>query len=189
MSLLFWLPLNGNRENYGLNPAVFTTLNGTSGLEINSAGKIGSCYRRTASTTSRLRSDSTVNLNKDLSMTCWLYIDSLITNDSKAYGIITNHSHSSSTGVGLTIKQLSDNDYRISCNTGDGTNRTFNTYYGESINLKGAWHHVGLTYNKNKKILQLWVDGKVDYTLADYNNASKEDYIDLFGWSTAHITE
>lgn len=185
MALQVWLPLDGNLNNLGLNTMTFSALNGTSGLTTNTAGKIGSCIARTSSTTSRYRSSTTIDLNGDISMACWLYVDAMT--DTSAQGVITNHSHESCTGVGLTLKQISSTDCRISCNTGIGSDRTYNTYYGTK-NILGTWHHVGLTYSKAKKVLQLWVDGQVDYTLNNYTNASKADYIDLFGWSTSYIT-
>lgn len=186
MALQVWLPLDGNLTNIGLNPMTFTQANASSGgLAVDNNGKIGKCYKRTSKTTSRFRSSTTINLSGDISMTCWLYIDAM--DGTSAQGIITNHSHKTFTGVGLTLKQISSTDCRLSCNTGTGTDRTYYTYYG-SKNLLGAWHHIGLTYDKTKKILQLWVDGVVDYTLNNYTNASQEDYIDLFGWSTTHIT-
>ena len=118
-------------------------------------------------------------------MCCWAYVTGTI--GDTANGLITNHSHSDNTGVGITVKQISTSDYRISCNTGIGNNRTFCTYYG-TTNIKNAWHHLCLTYSKSKKQLKLWVDGKVEYTLDNYVNAFKADYIDIFNWSTTYYT-
>lgn len=186
MSLQVWLPLNGNLENQGLNGMIFSYVNNNGALSINNNGKIGKCYERTASARNDLiRSSTTINLSNDISMACWAYVTETI--GDTANGLVTNHSHADNTGVGITVKQISTADYRISCNTGTGSGRTFNTYYG-TTNIKNAWHHLGLTYNKKLKQLLLYVDGKVEYTLNNYTNASKADYIDIFNWSTTHYT-
>jgi hypothetical protein len=46
MSLLVWLPLNGNLNNYGLSPATFSLVNGSNGLSVaTTGGKISqACY-------------------------------------------------------------------------------------------------------------------------------------------------
>lgn len=185
MALQIWLPLDGNLTNIGLNPMTFTQANSSSGgLVVDNNGKIGKCYKRTSATPGRFRSSTTIDLDNDFSMTCWICVDT--TNDTSAQGVITNHSHEHNTGSGLTLKKINDTDCRVSCNTGIGNDRTYNTYYG-ATNIFGKWHHIGLTYSKANKQLQLWVDGKVDYTLSNYAHVSRADYIDLFGWSTTYV--
>lgn len=184
MSLVVWLPLNGNLENQGLSNMTFSYIQNNGALSVNNSGKIGKCYERTASAKNDLiRSSTTINLSDDISMACWAYVTGTI--GDTANGLITNHSHADNTGIGITVKQVSTGDYRISCNTGTGSSRTYCTYYGKT-NIKNAWHHLVLTYNKTAKQLQLWVDGKVECTLNNYVNASKADYIDIFNWSTTH---
>lgn len=186
MSLQVWLPLNGNINNQGISGTTFNYINNNNALSINNSGKIGKCYERTASgKADTLRSSSTFIFSEDISMCCWAYVTGTI--GDTANGLITNHSHSDNTGVGITVKQMSTSDYRISCNTGIGNDRTFCTYYG-TTNIKNAWHHLCLTYSKSKKQLKLWVDGKVEYTLDNYINAFKADYIDIFNWSTTYYT-
>lgn len=183
MSLRVWLPLNGDLTNQGLTNLQFSYQNNNSKLVVDNSGKIGKCYsRNTLDTNDLIRSNSTINLSGDISMACWAYVTNAGTS---ANGLVTNHSHADNTGVGITIRQISSSDYRISCNTGDGSSRTYYTYYG-TTNIKNAWHHLALTYSKSNKKLQLWVDGKVEYTLSNYSNASKSDYIDLFNWSTTN---
>jgi hypothetical protein len=151
MALQIWLPLDGNLKNLGLNPMTFTHANGSSGgLVVDDSGKIGKCYKRTDTTAGRLRSSATIDLDNDFTMACWIYVDA--TNDTSAQGVLTNHSHNSKTGAGLTLKKISDTDCRVSCNTGTGSDRTYNTHYG-TTNIFGAWHHIGLTYNKTAKQL------------------------------------
>lgn len=187
MSLVVWLPLNGNLENQGLSNMTFSYIQNNGALSVNNSGKIGKCYERTTSAKNDLiRSSTTINLSGDISMACWAYVTGTI--GDTANGLVTNHSHADSTGVGITVKQVSTGDYRISCNTGTGSSRTYCTYYGKT-NIKNAWHHLVLTYDKTAKQLQLWVDGKVECTLNNYVNASKADYIDIFNWSTTYYTE
>lgn len=186
MSLIVWLPLNGNINNQGLSGATFNYVNNNGALSVNNSGKIGKCYERTASAKAdTLRSSTTFTFGEDISMCCWAYVSGTI--GDTANGLVTNHSHVDNTGVGITVKQVSASDYRISCNTGTGSNRTYCTYYG-TTNIKNAWHHLCLTYSKSKKQLKLWVDGKAEYTLSNYINASKSDYIDIFNWSTTYYT-
>lgn len=186
MSLIAWYPLNGDIKNYGLGDYDLSAIGGTTGLSSSADGKIGSCYQRTAAAANTYRSASTVNLSGDISMACWAYVSS--TPGDSANGLITNHNHSDCSGVGITVKQVSTSDYRISCNTGSGNGvRTYNTYYG-TTNIKNAWHHLALTYSKNKKQLLLYVNGNVEYTLNNYINYSANNPIDIFNWSTGFYT-
>ena len=118
-------------------------------------------------------------------MACWAYVSATI--GDTANGLITNHNHANNSGVGITVKQASSTDYRISCNTGTGSSRTYMTYYG-TTNIKDAWHHLALTYSASAKQLKLWVDGNVEYTLNNYTNGAAANPFDLFNWSTGHYT-
>jgi len=182
MSLLVWLPLLGNLNNQGISDVSFSYVNNNGKLSANNNGKIGKCYERTASAYSDLfRSSINFTLSGDITMACWAYVSATI--GDTANGLITNHNHSNNTGVGITVKQVSDSDYRISCNTGNGSSRTFMSYYG-TTNIKDKWCHLALTYNKLSKVLKLWVNGLVEYTLTGYENASASSPFDLFNWST-----
>ena len=182
MALQIWLPLTGDLHNQGLNPMTFTNQN-TSNIVVDNSGKIGKCYKRTTKNTAgRIISDSNINLNGDLSMCCWAKV--IETPGDSANGLISNHSHADNTGFGICVKQVSTSDYRISCSTGNGSGRTYYTYYGTS-NIKEAWHHLALTYNNTTHLFQLWVDGKVEKTQS-YTNAAKNDKILIFDWSTTY---
>ena len=155
-----------------------------SNIILDNNGKIGACYSRsTKQTSGRIVSNSTINLSEDISMACWALVSDCV--GDTANGLISNHSHENNTGVGITVKQVSTSDYRISCNTGTGSNRTYCTYYG-TTNIKGAWHHLALTYSKSAKQLILYVDGNAEYTLNNYVNSSIADYIIIFDWSTTY---
>ena len=182
MALQVWLPLTKDLRNQGLNNMTFSNTNTTNIVE-DSAGKLGKCYRRTTKQTSgRIISNTTINLSADFSMCCWAKVTDCV--GDTANGLVSNHSHSDNTGFGITIKQVSTSDYRISCNTGTGSGRTYNTYYGTS-NIKDAWHHLTITYNKSATQLKLWVDGICEKTVT-YTSGSKADYIVLFDWSTTY---
>ena len=181
MALQVWLPLTKNLSNQGLNNMTFSIVDG-SNIILDNNGKIGACYSRsTKQTSGRIVSNSTINLSEDISMACWALVSDCV--GDTANGLISNHSHANNTGVGITVKQVSTSDYRISCNTGTGSNRTYCTYYG-TTNIKGAWHHLALTYSKSAKQLILYVDGNAEYTLNNYVNSSIADYIIIFDWST-----
>ncbi len=185
MSLLVWLPLNGNLNNQGLSNITFSNTEGSTVIE-DSDGKIGHCYKRTSKATAgKIISDSTINLTGDLSMCCWAKVTDAVVNT--ANGLISNHSHNDKTGFGITVKYVSDTDFRMSCNSGDGTNRTFHTYYG-TTNIKDKWCHLCLTYDNTAHIFKLYVNGVCENTVS-YTNASKDDYLLLFDWSTTFYSD
>ena len=94
------------------------------------------------------------------------------------------HSHSNNTGFALCIKQVSTTDYRICCSTGNGTGRTYCTYYG-TTNIKDSWHHLALTYDNTLHVFKLWVDGICE-KIQNYTNAARADIIKIFDWSTTY---
>lgn len=183
MALQVWLPLTKDLSNQGLNNMTFSSDAG-SNIILDNNGKIGKCYFRPSKQTSgKITSNSTINLSEDISMACWALVSDCVGNT--ANGLISNHSNVDKTGVGITVKQISTSDYRISCSTGTGSDRTFYTYYG-TTNIKDAWHHLALTYSKSAEQLILYVDGNAEYTLNNYINSSIEDYIKIFEWSTTY---
>lgn len=186
MSLLVWLPLNGDLKNYGLSNAKFSLQNGTNGLTFSSTnGKIssGMCRRTVVNTSDHIKSDIKFKLDKDFSMACWCKATTPGAVDS-ANGILTNHNHSDNSGAGITLKYISATDCRISCNTGDGSSRTYYTYYG-TTNIYGAWHHLCLTYNKATTTYKLYVNGICEKTFT-YGNLAKENQFNLFDWSVGY---
>lgn len=200
MALQIWLPLTKDLTNYGMRQDItFSIISDTGAISMSSEGKIGPCYERTKTATKDcIRSSSTILLDNSFSMCCWALI-SAPGNSGSANGIITNHSHKVNAGAGITMRYISTNDYRISCNTGTGSNRTYFTYVGNT-NIYNKWHHLGLTYNKSTQTLRLYVDGLPE-TISSYNSngvattigkdlsynmAATHTYFDLFNWSTTH---
>ena len=186
MSLLVWLPLNGNLENKGLSDATFSAYASDIYLSVANDGKISpQCYQRTAAAGNGFRSSKTFKLDGDVSMCCWAYISDAP--ETSANGLITNHNHKDGSGFGITVKRQDENDFRISCNEGrSGSDRTYHTYYG-TTNIKDAWHHLALTHNQAKKELKLYVDGVCEKTVSGKNFAVGDNPFDLFVWSTGYI--
>lgn len=184
MGLQVWLPLNGSLENRGLNPMTFSYAGGSTGLATNTNGKIGSCFERTSKQGNCIRSSANLLLDNDFSMACWAYVSGT---EASANGLVTNHNHSTCSGAGITVRQVSTSDFRISCNTGYKTDRTYHTYYG-TTNIANKWAHLGLTYSRSAKQLKLYVNGVVEYTLNNYDNYAVSNPIDIFNWSTGYYT-
>jgi hypothetical protein len=127
------------------------------------------------------RSTNTYDLDGDFTMIVLAKVYQC--HNRTANGLLTNHSHAHNTGAGITVRTITnDLDFRISCNTGTGSSRTFHTYYGTS-NIKDKWSHLMVHYSGNT--LSLWVNGVKEYTRS-YSMASRADYIDLFNWSTTY---
>ena len=197
MSLLVWLPLNGNLNNQGLSPAKFTMINNSGALSVGTTGKTSEqCYQRTITNTADyITSDINFTLDKDYSMCCWCKVIAYGTNNS-ANGIITQHGHNSG-GGGITMKYISDSDYRMSINTGTtSSDRTYMTYYS-STNIYNQWHHLCMTFNRQEQKYRMYIDGKQETILttggthgeavSQGSNATARPFR-IFDWSTDHST-
>lgn len=148
--------------------------------------KIGSgCYERTTTETSadHLISEKKVNLTESFTMSCWALVAKCT---SSANGLVTNHNHGTNIGAGITVKYIDANDYRISCNTGSGTGRTYHTYYG-TTNIKDKWSHLAIRFTSETNTLSLWVNG-VQEKEVNYTMLSVEDYVGVFSWSLGYNT-
>ena len=186
MALLVWLPLHGNLDNYGLSPAKFSIANNANAIQIADFGKTGpqSYGRATNSGVDYITSNIDFNLDKDFTMACWCKV--LQTAGTSANGIITNHDHTTSTGSGITVYSPNSSSCYISCNTGRGYGRTYNSYYG-TTNIFGAWHHLCLTFTKTTSTYKLYVDGVCEKEFVYANLAAPRPF-QLFNWSTGYAT-
>lgn len=188
MSLLVWLPLNGNLNNLGLSPAKFSMVNSSSGLSAATAGgktSAGMYQRTTRNTADYITSDINFTLDGDFSMCCWCKITDY-GNSNSANGIITNHGHTTG-GSGITMRYISASDYRMSINTGtDSSNRTYCTHYG-TTNIYNAWHHLCVTYDRANSQYIGYVDGKQDFTATFRDTAVARPFC-LFAWSTDYLS-
>lgn len=126
-----------------------------------------------------LVSTENIWLSQSHTFACWAFVTDAGTS---ANGLITNHSHGDNTGGGITVKYISSDDYRISCNTGNGTSRTYHSYYG-TTNIKNVWSHLVYRYDHIAKKVSLWVNGQLEQEVS-YNMVTKLDKLALFVWST-----
>lgn len=159
------------------------TYQNNSGKLIPSAGKVGNGYRRVTINdgTDFLQSTAMITLANSFTMACWALVTDAGTS---ANGLVTHHSHGHNAGAGITVKRISEDDYRISCNTGTGTGRTYHTYYG-TTNIKNKWAHLVVRYYKPTQELSLWVDGVREFTLT-YPMVTRPDYVCIHSWSTTY---
>ena len=195
MSLLVWLPLHGNLNNYGLSPAKFTMVNNSGGLTTATGGKTNnSCYRRaTKETADYITSDISFTMDGDYSMCCWCKVTDFGTNNS-ANGIITHHGPTTG-GGGITMRYISASDYRMSINTGvNNDERTYMTYYS-TTNIYNTWHHLCMTYNRSERKYRMYIDGKQETIKTDSGNLGDSVTLNdgiharpfrIFDWSVDH---
>lgn len=201
MSLLVWLPLNGNLDNWGSSPAKFSVVG--SGIATATTGKTtpNSYQRTTANTNGYITSDINFTMSGDMTLACWCKVTA-IGSAGTANGIITQHGHQTG-GLGITIKDVGTQDFRICANTGlygdshgSNSNRTYHKYYGNT-NIFNAWHHLCVTYKSDTKQLRMYVDGNPEtitfsdtgatgivHTLAGNNTTARP--FRIFDWSTDH---
>ena len=123
-------------------------------------------------------------------MCCWARVTG-IGDSATANGIISQHGHMTG-GLGITMKDVSSTDLRMSVNTGlygdsGGSDRTYCTYYGNT-NIYNQWHHLCITYQSSTKQLRMYVDGKLDRDVITLNgNSAVARPLLLFAWSTDHL--
>lgn len=179
MALQVWLPLNGNVNNQGLSDLTFSIF--STHTRINDNGKIGKCYENISFTVGGLVSDKTIDLGQNQSMFCWFKINSLISSSSLGGGLVTQHDHTLNQGMGITIRYVSATTGYLSVSTGNGTSRTFNTYYGKTLLQAGVWYHGGYTYDGTT--IRLYVNGALDGSFECSNMKVEPDYIHIYRWS------
>jgi hypothetical protein len=105
-----------------------------------------------------------------------------------ANGLVTHHNHSTHSGLGIGVYSQDGSKYYVSINAGTGSSRIHSdSNYRGKTDIKGAWHHICLTYAADGK-LRMYVDGKEDMTPRAYSLHNTADYFDLFNWSVGHYT-
>lgn len=184
MSLVHWWPLNGNLRDYvGCNH--LTVVNNNNKLQSNDLGFLGKCWERTAvGTTDALRSTSKMKVFSEMSICAWVYLSQHAAT-STANGIVTSHDHATNSGLGIGMYTTNGTNCYVSINAGNGSSRIHSSYWGNT-NIKNGWHHICLVYGSEKKIY-MYVDGKEDREAVSYTISFKQDYLDIFNWSTGHI--
>ena len=199
MSLIAWWPLSdGSLKNLvdDSNPL-------NAGLPYTAVrGKIGvySYYNPAQSNSGGLRSTKEVALGQTQSMFCWIYVSEY----PWLSGIITNHNHSSPTGMGLTMNDAGNICVNtasiVSCSGSSQETNGFRTYFiyrSEGIVPKNQWCHVGYTFNNGA--LSFYINGVQQKVVFNGTNTNQYEYSDIhlkytrfgqttinvFGWSTA----
>lgn len=123
--------------------------------------------------------------SSDITMTMWAKYTA--SPGGSAQSGLSFHSHSNNNGIALTMLEAGGLDFRVGCSTGNGTTRTFSTYYGQSNNIYNRWAYLALTYNNTTDEFKLYVDGVQDHSFTyAQSNAAREVY--LFTWSTSYST-
>lgn len=179
MSLIAHYKLDGLAASIGQDLTYFNN----SGKLVPADGKFGTAYQRMGLNDGADYFGTTedIHLSSSFTMSCWAYVTSA---EPSANGLVTNHDHSTNTGAGITVKYISPTDFRISCNTGTGTSRTYDSYYGTS-NIKDRWSHLLLRFDASTNNLSLWVNGVEEFSMT-YVMKCLPDKLQLFKWSTSY---
>lgn len=179
MALRVWLPLNGNLLNKGCSSLTFSAL--TTNTATNTSGKIGSCYGNNSYTAGGLCSDTTISLGQKQSMFCWFKFTSLNSGSSLGGTLVSQHRYATNSGMGITIRYASASTGYLSVNTGNGSSRTYNTYYGTTLLRANTWYHGGYTYDGST--IRIYVNGVCEKEQAYTGMSVPADYITAFCWS------
>lgn len=180
MSLQVWMPLNGDLHNQGLSNLIFTNVN-SNYTTIDNNGKIGKCYTNNSHTEGGLVSNTTINLGQKQSMFCWFKFTDLVSTSSLGGNLVSQHRYSSNQGLGISIKYVSSTTGYLSVNTGDGSNRTYNTYCGTTLLQANTWYHGGFTYDNGT--MKIYVNGICEKTVDIGTQSVPADYLVVFAWS------
>ena len=117
-------------------------------------------------------------------MCCWVKFSKLYPDSALGGAMGGQHRYSKSTGMGLTIKHVSETTGYLSCNTGKGggdSNRTYNTYCGNTLMNANIWYHVAFTYDGST--IKFYLNGKFDGSHSYTGQVNVEDYIIVGAWS------
>ncbi len=184
MALIAWYPLNGDTKDYSGNGNHLLNGNFNGNLQETDNGKIGRAWERPVAQNGAdyFRTTNKIYLSADFTMACWAKVSEC--DMGTANGLFTNHSHADNSGAGITVRTISNSEFRSSCSTGTGSSRTFHTYSGTS-NIKDRWAHLVVMFEKETNRLTLWVDGVMEHERT-YEMYTIEDHLGIFLWSTSH---
>lgn len=179
MSLIAHYKLDGLAASIGQDLTYFNN----SGKLVPADGKFGTAYQRMGLNDGADYFGTTedIHLSSSFTMSCWAYVTSA---ETSANGLVTNHDYTTNTGAGINVKYISPTDFRISCSTGTGTSRTYDSYYGTS-NIKDRWSHLLLRFDASTNNLSLWVNGVEEFSMT-YVMKCLPDKLQLFKWSTSY---
>lgn len=150
-------------------------------------GKIGStCYYNNSNYAGGVLSSTKLKaLGSNVSMFAWVKLDNFNINPIGIGGThtIIGSGYPAGTGMGFNIVQnpANANIWVASVNTGDGSTRTWNAYYGSTAISAGSWYHIGFTYDGT--YIRIYVNGKLDATHTYIGQSNPADYVHVFSWS------
>lgn len=148
MALQIWLPLNGDLKNRGLASIPALSL---SSLTFDDNGKIGKCLKIPKITTNNIVIPELQGVKK-FSFSCWLYLDTNLTNSSYTRIFSLGHTSDGENGY-IRIETIPTNGefqiiYNKSASHGGGGYATvvyYNITGGPTASAKNKWVHVTVT--------------------------------------------
>lgn len=179
MSLQVWLPLVRDLHNQGLSSLSFSTV--STNTSYITSGKLGGCYANNSNSSGGLISNTTIDLGQQQSMFCWFKFTSLEASASLGGGLVSQHRYSTNAGMGITIRYASSTTGYLSVNTGNGSSRTYNAYYGTTLLQANTWYHGGYTYDGST--IRIYVNGVCEKEQAYSNMYVPAEYLTVFCWS------
>lgn len=151
MSLVVWLPLNGNLENQGLSNVTVTN----HGATVDNNGKIGKCYKFNNQYMTMPMTN--LNANNGLTLSCWVYPT------ANASG--NTHLVTFAPGAGWSYNRfglfLRNGTTSVITTASDGTNTINYTCQSSALPLN-TWTHVCSTYSNRK--LTVYLNGVQNIT-------------------------
>ena len=181
MALQVWLPLTQDTRNQGLSDLSFSIINSTNTV-VDTNGKLGKCYTNDSHTAGGLISNKILDLGQQQSMFCWFKFTHLMSGSSLGGNLVSQHRYEANQGLGISIRYVSSTTGYLSVNTGNGSSRTYNTYYGTTLLQANTWYHGGFTYDNG--IMKIYVNGICEKTVDIGTQVVPADYLMAFCWST-----
>lgn len=184
MSLIAWYPLSGDTNDYSGNENHLEIINGTNQIILSDTGKTGkSYYKPVASDASYMKTKRTIDVNGDVSMSCWAYVEE--TNNGGLAGLVSNHNHNINMGWGINCTGSGEN-LCFTVNIGYGDTREYNLKKSKVVGTN-KWTHFTFTYNHKTNKLKFYVNGEYDkeFTL-DKTPLTQPDFISIFSWSNGY---
>lgn len=122
----------------------------------------------------------------DVTIAAWMKLHiSAGTSAQSGFGF---HDHNANTGLSLAYRQVATDDVRVGCSTGNGTTRTYITYYGDTTDLLAeGWAYLALTYNDTTDALKLYVNGVQEYS-GTYAQSNVSEKIQIGMWSVTYTS-
>ena len=145
MSLLVWLPLDGDTHNQGIAPWNFSVSN-TSMITVDNNGKIGKCYNfNSSSNNNGIFSGDNGFMNQYINNKSWSISAWVCTSSSDTCVISLSYGLRMFVG-NTTYVSLYNSTRTINCNSSVAANN-------------GKWNHLCVTYDIKTNIIKFYVNG------------------------------